>query len=93
MLSKIWIPIVVAVGFAGLFTVANAGELNTIEHQQVGNSAQPDVDPNASAGKDPSIVQQERQQLGNSAKPDVDPQASQGTDPSIVRQEKEQIPH
>lgn len=70
-----------------------AGELNKLEHDQVGDSARPDVDPNASTGGDASIVKQEDEQIGDSAEPDVDPNASQGQDESIVKQEQNQIPH
>jgi hypothetical protein len=79
--------------FAAFSLSATSDELNKLEHQQVGNSAQPDVDPNASQGKDPSIVKQEKRQIGNSVHPDVDPNASQGADPSLSAQEKNQIPH
>jgi len=50
----------------------------------------PNVDPEASKGKDPSIVKQEQEgMLGDG--PSVDPGASKGKDPSIVDQEKKDL--
>ncbi len=50
----------------------------------------PNVDPGASKGKDPSIVEQEKENIEGSG-PNVDPGASKGKDPSIVDQEKKDI--
>ncbi len=84
----------VAAGIMALYiSPLYADPIGKLEKEQFSNAAAPDVDPNASQGKDPSIVKQERQQIGNSAQPDVDPNASKGQDPSIVDQERAQIPH
>jgi hypothetical protein len=72
---------------------AYAESLPKMEKDQIGNSANPDVDPGASKGTDPSIVTQEKDQMGNSVSPVVDPGASKGKDESIVKQEQDQIPH
>lgn len=94
MLRMPFLPLVFACGLMSLSVLSASGnELNKLERDQLGNSAQPDVDPNASGGKDPSIVTQEKEQIDNSAEPDVDPQASTGRDESLVKQEKDQIPH
>ena len=50
----------------------------------------PNVDPGASKGKDPSIVDQEKMNLEGDG-PNVDPGASKGKDPSIVDQEKKDM--
>jgi hypothetical protein len=70
-----------------------AQSIPEMEQEQLDNSAQPDVDPGASKGKDAPIVDQERMQLGNEPGPDVDMGKGADTkgDPSIVDQEKKDI--
>ena len=48
------------------------------EKQQLGNSAQPDVDPGASQGTDKPIDTQEDQQLNNSTQENVPTDSSNG---------------
>ncbi len=75
--ASIFVLLGAMAGF-GLST-ANAESLPKMEREQIGNSARPDVDPNASRGPDASIVKQEKDQFGNSAQPNVGSSASQGS--------------
>ena len=68
---------------------AIAEDIPKMEKQEIQGTG-PNVDPGASKGKDPSIVEQEKTNIEGTG-PDVDPGASKGKDPSIVDQEKKDL--
>ncbi len=70
----------------------HAQSVQKLEKEQVGNSASPDVLPDASqTGPSQSITKQEKDQLNNSTATDVDPGASKGPDQPLTTQEQNQI--
>jgi hypothetical protein len=86
------LSVLAASGVLALFALApvSAEDIVTEEQHQLDNSAQPDVDPGASKGKDAPIVDQERMQLGNEPGPDVKERSMKGGD-SIPTEEQKDI--
>jgi hypothetical protein len=91
-MSKKNLSIVAASGVLALFAMSPvyAEDIPKMEQEQLDNSAQPDVDPGASKGRDAPITEQERMQLGNEPGPDVKEPSMKGGE-SIPEMEKKDI--